>query len=169
MNKLCRKRNINRPRRKHISKEMITVWMVMIILVHSIYIYRLNYFWLWYSDSKKMRHQDIYISVAWPSYSPLARNCDCEFKCENFKQNSGIDSLSIQVSFTLEWIPEDLINGESILFGLAALSDYLSQCWPRSPTLYGAMRPEWVKNGMGSFLGYTVGRPISIPHYCDVT
>ena len=40
----------------------------------------------------------------------LTERCGCDFKCVNFKQNLGINILSIQVKITLEWMPEGLIN-----------------------------------------------------------
>ena len=35
----------------------------------------------------------------------------CEFWWVNFEHNFGIDILSIQINITLEWMPEDLIDG----------------------------------------------------------
>ena len=47
--------------------------------------------------------------------------------------------LSIQVNITLEWMPEDLVDGKKstlvqvMAWWHQATSHYLNQCWPRSP------------------------------------
>ena len=38
----------------------------------------------------------------------------CYLECVNFKSNLGIDVLSVQVNITLEWMPEDLVDGVKI-------------------------------------------------------
>ena len=76
--------------------------------------------------------------------------CDCDFKWVNLKHSLGIDVLSIPVNITLEWMPEDLIDGKSTLVQVMARchqarSHYLSQCWPISVSPYDIIRPQWVK------------------------
>ena len=36
-------------------------------------------------------------------------------QCKNFKLNLGINTLSIQVPITLEWMPENFVDDNSIL------------------------------------------------------
>ena len=36
----------------------------------------------------------------------------CVFKYANFKHNLGIDIFNIQENITLEWMPEDLVDGQ---------------------------------------------------------
>ena len=31
--------------------------------------------------------------------------------CVNFKHNFGIDVFSIQINITMEWVPEDIVDG----------------------------------------------------------
>ena len=38
-----------------------------------------------------------------------------QFKCVNFKHSFGIGIVHIQVNITLEWTPEDPIDGESLV------------------------------------------------------
>ena len=37
--------------------------------------------------------------------------CGFDFKCVNFKHNMGIDIRGIQININLEWMPEDLLDG----------------------------------------------------------
>ena len=41
-----------------------------------------------------------------------SERCGGDFKCVNFKHNLCIDILSIQVNITLEWMPEELVDGK---------------------------------------------------------
>ena len=69
------------------------------------------------------------------------RKCQTQF---------GVDDiLSIQVNITLEWMPEDHVDGKSTLIQVMAwchqaTSHYLNQCWPRFLIPCGATRPQWV-------------------------
>ena len=51
----------------------------------------------------------------------------------------------------LRWMPHDLTDDKSALVQVMAwcrqaISHYLNQCWPRSPTPYDLTRPQWVKS-----------------------
>ena len=51
----------------------------------------------------------------------------------------------------LRWMPQGLTDDKSTLVQVMAWCrqatiHYLNQCWPRSPTPYGATRPRWVKS-----------------------
>ena len=51
----------------------------------------------------------------------------------------------------LRWMPQNLTDDQSTLVQVMAwcrqaTSQYLNQCWPRSPTPYGVTRPQWVKD-----------------------
>ena len=70
----------------------------------------------------------------------FGRRC-WDFYYANFKQNLGIDILSIQVKTTLEWMPEDLTDGKSKLVQVMAwccqeTRHYLNQYWPGSLMIY---------------------------------
>ena len=61
-----------------------------------------------------------------------------------------IDGWSISCKIVLKWMPMDLTDGKSTLVQVMAwcrqaTSHYLSQCWPRSLSPYGVIRPQWVK------------------------
>ena len=67
--------------------------------------------------------------------------CGCDFKCVDFHCNLGTGMLSIQINFTLRWMPEDHTNGKSELIQVMAwwcqvASHYMSQCWPRPLSSY---------------------------------
>ena len=67
-----------------------------------------------------------------------------------FKPKLGINTLIIQVTITMEWMPVDTSDGKSILAQVMALgcqvtSHYLHQCWPRYLMSYGITMQQWVK------------------------
>ena len=54
----------------------------------------------------------------------------------------------------LKWMPQDLTDDKSTLVQVMAwcrqaTSNYLYQCWPRSPTPYGVTRSQWVNSSSG--------------------
>ena len=60
-----------------------------------------------------------------------------------------IDGWNISCKIVLKWMPMDFTNGKSTLVQVMAwcrqaTSHYLSQCWPRSLSPYGVIRPQWV-------------------------
>ena len=60
-----------------------------------------------------------------------------------------IDGWCISCKIVLKWTPMDLTDGKSTLVQVMAwcrqaTSHYLSQCWPRSLSPYGIIRPQWV-------------------------
>ena len=69
-----------------------------------------------------------------------------------FKQILVIDDRGISCEIALIWKPQDLTDDKSTLVQVMAwcrqaTSHYLSQCWPRSLSPYGAIRPQWVNAG----------------------
>ena len=62
----------------------------------------------------------------------------------------------------LRWMPLDLTDDKSTLVQVMAwcrqaTSHYLSQCWPRSTSLNGVTRPQWVNHiPQGCFTGTVV-------------
>ena len=77
--------------------------------------------------------------------------CVCDFKYVNFKHNFGIVILSIEVTITLEWMLEDLVDGKSTLVQVMAWchqawSHYQNQYWPRSLRPYDLTKPQLVKH-----------------------
>ena len=66
-----------------------------------------------------------------------------------FKLISVIVGWGISCEIAFRWMSLDLTDGKSTLIQVMAwcrqaTSHYLSQCWPRSMSLYGATRPQWV-------------------------
>ena len=58
-------------------------------------------------------------------------------------------SRGISYEIALRWMPLNLSDEKSTLVQVMAwcrqaTSHYLNQCWPRSPTPYGVIRPQWV-------------------------
>ena len=63
-----------------------------------------------------------------------------------------IGGRDIASEIVLRWILLDLSDDKSTLVQVMAwcrqaTSHYLSQCWPRSMSPYGIIRPQWVKLG----------------------
>ena len=61
-----------------------------------------------------------------------------------------IDDWCMSCEIAIRWIQLDLTDDKSTLVQVMAwcrqaTSHYLSQCWPRSLSPYGAIRPQWVK------------------------
>ena len=59
------------------------------------------------------------------------------------------DGWGISYEISLRWMPLDLTDDKSTLVQVMAwcrqaTSHYLSQCWPRSVSPYGVVRPQWV-------------------------
>ena len=57
--------------------------------------------------------------------------------------------MSTSVKIALRWMPQNTLDDKSEFFGvtawcLQATSNYLNQCWPRSVSLYGITRLQWV-------------------------
>ena len=70
-----------------------------------------------------------------------------------FKQISVIDGWGISCEIVLIWMSLDFTNDQSTLVQVMAwchqaTSHYLSQCWPRSLSLYGVIRPQWVNSNL---------------------
>ena len=67
-----------------------------------------------------------------------------------FKLISVTDGWGISCKSPLRWMPLDLTDDKSTLVPVMvwcrqATSHYLRQCWPRSVSPYGVIRPQWVK------------------------
>ena len=68
-----------------------------------------------------------------------------------FKQILVIDGWGISCEIDIIWMSLDFTDDQSTLVQVMAwcrqaTSHYLSQCWPRSPSLYGITKPQWVKS-----------------------
>ena len=75
-----------------------------------------------------------------------------KWKFSHYQAFSVIDGWGISCEIGLRWMPLDLNDKKSTLVQVMAwcrqaTSHYLSQCWPRSLSLYGITRPQWVKSG----------------------
>ena len=66
-----------------------------------------------------------------------------------FKVILMMDGWDISTKIALIWMSPDLTDDKSTLVQVMAWchqapSHYLSQCWPRSTSMYGINRPQWV-------------------------
>ena len=81
-----------------------------------------------------------------------------------------IDGWGISCELALKWMSLDFTDDQSTLVQVMALcrqatSHYLSQCWPRSMSPNGIIRPQWVSSSpMDKMKGYFCH---SGWHWCD--
>ena len=74
----------------------------------------------------------------------------CNFRKVIFKLTQVNGGWGISYEIALRWMPQHFTDDKSIMVQVMAwcrqaTSHYLSQCWPRSLSPYGAARPQWVK------------------------
>ena len=74
---------------------------------------------------------------------------ECDFKNSIFNLVLLIGILRSSYYNALRWMPQNITGDKSTLVQVMAwcrqaTSHYLSQCWPRSMTPYGVIRPQWV-------------------------
>ena len=90
--------------------------------------------------------------VSFPFNSLATGRFQRNFRKVIFQLALVIGGLSISCKIVLKWMPVDLIDGKSTLVQVMAwcrqASHYLSQCWPRSLSPYGVIRPQWVNTSM---------------------
>ena len=91
------------------------------------------------------------------SLSP--KRCGCDLKLLHFKHNWRVDILHTQANISLEWIPEDLIEGKSTLVEVIGwchqkTSHNFSQFGLRSMSLYGIIRQQAVKQWYSSLFTF---------------
>ena len=84
-----------------------------------------------------------------PLNSLASGKFEWNFRHVIFKQILVIDGGGISCEIALIWMSLDFTDDQSLLVQVMAwcrqaTSHYLSQCWPRSLTLYGVTRPLWV-------------------------
>ena len=77
-----------------------------------------------------------------------------------FKFILAIDGWDISHEISSRWMSLDLTDDKSALVQAMAwcrqaTSHYLSQCWPRSVSPYGIIRPQWVNPCHDFILGNT--------------
>ena len=99
-------------------------------------------------------HSEILIVFIWRIIKPLTHwpleGCCCNAELRIFKFRSSIQILSISCETVLRVMPQDLTEVYLALVQVMAWchqtsSHYLSQNWPKSVSLYGVTRPQWVK------------------------
>ena len=82
-----------------------------------------------------------------PDLVPWRFGCDFKYSTILFYWLVGI--LRSLYDNALRWIPRNITDDKSTLVHvtccLTAPSHYLSQCWPRSMSPYGVIRPQWGK------------------------
>ena len=83
----------------------------------------------------------------WTQLSTERSGCDFKNTIFNLLLWSGIFRSSHDN--TLRWMPRDFTDNKSTLVQVMAwchqtITQYLSQCWPRSLTTYGVTGPQWV-------------------------
>ena len=84
------------------------------------------------------------------SLAPGRSECDSKNVIFNLVLLIGIfrsshDNALRWMSNALWWMSQDLTDDKSRLVQVMATSHYLNQCWPRSMSPYGVIRPQWVK------------------------
>ena len=91
------------------------------------------------------------LCVTWPQWvnSLAPGRCGCNLKLVILQLISRIDVLST-CEIALRWKKQDLTDDKSALAQVMAWCrqatiQYLSQCWPKSLSPYGATTPHWVK------------------------
>ena len=85
------------------------------------------------------------------------------------------DGCGISCEIARKWMSLDLIEDKSTLVQVMAwcrqaTSHYLSQCWPRSMSLYGISRPQWVNIKIPSYQhrdSHYKGKTVSPPSYLN--
>ena len=75
----------------------------------------------------------------------------CDFKNSIFNLVLFIGILKFLYDNALRWMPQNVTDDKSTLVQVMAwcrqaTSHYLSQCWPRSMSPYGVIRPQWVNS-----------------------
>ena len=75
--------------------------------------------------------------------------CQFNFRKVICKLNLVNGGWGISYEIALRWMPQYLTDDKSTLVKVMAwcrqaTSHYLSQCWPRSMSPYGVIRPQWV-------------------------
>ena len=75
----------------------------------------------------------------------------CNFKNSIFKLALLIGTFRASFDKVLRWMIQDLTDDKSTLVQVMAwcrqaTSHHLSQCWPRSMSPYGVIRPQWVNS-----------------------
>ena len=95
---------------------------------------------------------DIFHMVFWSFFrnSLAPGGFGCNFKTSLFKLALLIGTFRASFDKVLRWMMQDLTDDESTLVQVMAwchqaTSHYLSQCWTRSMSPYGIIRPQWVK------------------------
>ena len=76
------------------------------------------------------------------------------FDCKILRHISVTDIWIMSCGNALRWMPQDLIDDESLSIYVLdwcdqAVSHYLSQCWPRSKLLCDITGPQWFVLRMG--------------------
>ena len=110
---------------------------IISIYLRVCYVYIFHFSWSFFNTFT------IHTYIATWTHWLLGR-CGYDFESVNFKYDLGIDILSIQINITLEWMPEDHIDGQPTLVQVMAwcrqaTSHYLNQYWWRS---YGITRSQ---------------------------
>ena len=78
-----------------------------------------------------------------------------------------IDDWPISCEIALPGMSQDLTDDKSTLIQVMAwcrqaTSHYLSQCWPRSLSPYGIIRPQWVKHCLNCLLPLIISIPLEL-------
>ena len=81
----------------------------------------------------------------------------CNFNISIFKLTLLIGTFRASFDKVLRWMIQDLTDDKSTLIQVMAwccqaTSHYLSQCWPRSTSPYGVIRPQWVNHHLHTYL-----------------
>ena len=89
------------------------------------------------------------------------------FRSVIFKLISVTDGWGISSKIALKWMPQDLTDDKSTLVQVMAwcrqaTSHYLSQCWPRFMSLYGATGHKCVKRCYNVMEPIPISKPLKL-------
>ena len=105
---------------------------------------------VWWKQRLFIHIDDIVITTRWYVDSLACRRFQRKFRKVIFQLILVIDGGSISCKIVLKWMLMDLTGVKSTLVQVMAwcrqaTSHCLNQCWPRSLSPYGIIRPQWVK------------------------
>ena len=97
----------------------------------------------------RTKYEHSTVPSIWPQLNSLTPGRPvCHFKTPILNLVFLIGISTSSKDNALRWMPRDLTDDKSTLVQVMAwyrqtTSHYLSQCWPSSMSLYGAIRPQW--------------------------
>ena len=139
----------NTTRLNILRPEMSVEWLAILLRGH------LRKIWYYIPEVTIACSRNVIVkrkSWTWPSEinSLAPGRSKCDFKNVIFNLALLIGIFKSSYDKVLRWMPQDLTDDKSTLIQVMAwcrqaTSHYLKQCWPRSPTPCGVIKPQCVK------------------------